>query len=241
MDTIFALASAAGKAGVAVIRLSGPQSWQAVSQLAGTLPEPRRLSLRTLRDVSGTLDQALVVVFTEGASFTGEQAAELHLHGSRAVVSAVLRSLGSVAGLRAAAPGEFTRRALENGVLDLAQVEGLGDLIDAETEAQRRQAMRVLSGAIGVRVESWRGSLVRAAALIEATIDFADEDVRGRCCAADPGRVRGGDPWGPELGKIYTSQHVGWPRGRHHIRAGRHHARRDRSPDGGVGACRDAS
>jgi tRNA modification GTPase len=177
LHTIFALASATGKAGVAVIRLSGPQSWWAVERLAGKVPEPRRLSLRTVRGQSGVIDHALVVVFSGPGSFTGEDAAELHLHGSRAVVAAVLQELAAFEGLRPAEPGEFTRRALENGVLDLAQVEGLSDLIDAETEAQRRQAMRVMSGAIGERVGVWRQSLVRAAALIEATIDFADEDV----------------------------------------------------------------
>jgi tRNA modification GTPase len=123
------------------------------------------------------LDDALVLIFGAGASFTGEDSAELHLHGSIAVVSAVLRALSQIDGLRMAEPGEFTRRALENGCLDLTQVEGLADLIDAETESQRKQAQRVLSGALGQRVEAWRRDLLRAAALIEATIDFADEDV----------------------------------------------------------------
>ena len=178
MDTIFALASAHGKAGVAVIRLSGPLAWTAAESLSGTLPAPRKAGLRLLRDSSGTrLDEALVLVFEEKASFTGEQVVELQLHGSTAVVSAVLDALGHIDGLRAADPGEFTRRALENGRLDLAQVEGLADLIDAETEAQRRQALRVLSGDLGNRAEVWRKDLIRAAALIEATIDFADEEV----------------------------------------------------------------
>ena len=123
------------------------------------------------------LDQALVLAFADGASFTGERVIELHLHGGPAVVSAVMRALSVQPGLRLAEAGEFTRRALENGVLDLTQVEGLADLIDAETEAQRRQAVRVLSGAIGKRVADWRRDLLRAAALLEATIDFADEDV----------------------------------------------------------------
>jgi tRNA modification GTPase len=123
------------------------------------------------------LDEALVLLFAAGASFTGEASAELQLHGSTAVVARVLRALADIDGLRMAEAGEFTRRALENGRLDLTQVEGLADLIDAETEAQRRQAMRVLSGALGQRVEAWRGDIVRAAALIEATIDFADEEV----------------------------------------------------------------
>ncbi|MCZ8152183.1 MAG: tRNA uridine-5-carboxymethylaminomethyl(34) synthesis GTPase MnmE [Rhodobacteraceae bacterium] len=177
MDTIYALASARGKAGVAVLRLSGPRSHEAVVAFAGACPEPRIASLRTLRWQGEVLDQALVVVFSEGRSFTGEASAEFHLHGSQAVIQSVLRALGEMPGLRLAEAGEFTRRALENGRLDLTQVEGLADLIDAETEAQRRQAQRVLSGAIGRKAESWRGRLIRAAALIEATIDFADEDV----------------------------------------------------------------
>lgn len=177
MDTIYALASARGKAGVAVLRLSGPGSHAAVAGLCGPLPEPRRASLRRLVKDGVELDQALVILFPEGESFTGEAAAELHLHGSLAVVQAVMQALAGEHGLRLAEPGEFTRRALENGKLDLAQVEGLADLIEAETEAQRRQALRVLSGAIGRRAEEWREKLIRAAALIEATIDFADEDV----------------------------------------------------------------
>ncbi len=177
MDTIFALASARGKAGVAVIRLSGVGAHDAVVKLCGTLPEARRASLRRLTWNGQNLDEALVLVFDAGASFTGEASAELHLHGSAAVVQAVLRTLAEFSGLRLAEAGEFTRRALENGRLDLAQVEGLADLIDAETEAQRRQALRVLSGAVGRRAEGWRKALIRAAALLEATIDFADEDV----------------------------------------------------------------
>lgn len=177
MDTIFALASARGKAGVAVLRLSGPQAHAAVADMVSSLPKPRQATLRRLVWQGEELDQALVLLFDAGASFTGEAVAELHLHGSGAVVQAVLRALSSLSGLRIAEPGEFTRRALENGCLDLAQVEGLADLIDAETEAQRRQALRVLSGAIGQRAEKWRVKLIRAAALIEATIDFVDEDV----------------------------------------------------------------
>lgn len=177
MDTIYALASARGKAGVAVLRMSGPGSHAAVAALAGDCPKPRVASLRTLRWNGDVLDEALVLVFGEGRSFTGEAAAELHLHGSQAVIQSVLSVLGSMPGLRLADAGEFTRRALENGRLDLTQVEGLADLIDAETEAQRRQAQRVLSGAIGRKADSWRSRLIRAAALIEATIDFADEDV----------------------------------------------------------------
>jgi tRNA modification GTPase len=178
MDTIFAPASGRGKAGVAVIRLSGPLAHHAAERLAGFLPEPRRAALRRLTAADGThLDEAIVLIFPEGASFTGEAVAELHLHGSPAVVAAVLRELGELPGLRLADPGEFTRRALVNERLDLAQVEGLADLLEAETEAQRRQALRVLSGDLGRRAETWRVSLIRAAALLEATIDFADEEV----------------------------------------------------------------
>ena len=177
MDTIYAPATARGKAGLAVVRLSGPMAWDAARALAGRLPPVRQAGVRQLCWNGEVLDQALVLLFAQGASFTGEAVAELHLHGSAAVVAAVLRALGAMPGLRLAEPGEFTRRALENGCLDLSQVEGLADLIDAETEAQRRQALRVLSGAVGQRAEGWRSALVRAAALLEATIDFADEEV----------------------------------------------------------------
>ena len=171
-DTIFALASARGKAGVAVFRVSGPQAVAAVGRLCA-VPMVRGLRRLVWGDV---LDEALVLRFPEGGSFTGEEVVELQVHGSIAVIKAVSAALLAV-GLRPAEAGEFTRRALENGRLDLARVEGLADLVEAETEAQRRQALRVFSGAIGARTEVWRAKLIRAAALIEATIDFADEDV----------------------------------------------------------------
>lgn len=177
MDTIYALATARGKAGVAIIRISGPAALDAVRWLAGDVPAARRASVRLLRSGTDVLDQALVLTFGAGSGFTGEPSAELHLHGSTAVTRAVLTALSALPGLRPAEPGEFTRRALENDRLDLAQVEGLADLIDAETDIQRKQALRVLSGAIGQRAEAWRAKLIRAAALLEATIDFADEDV----------------------------------------------------------------
>ena len=178
IDTIFALASGRGKAGVAVVRISGPRSHQAVKALAGHIPAPRQASLRVLKGGDGSpLDEAFVLVFEEGRSFTGEESAELHLHGSIAVVGMVLGELAHMDGFRLAEPGEFTRRALENERLDLAQIEGLADLIDAETEAQQRQALRVLSGDLGQRAEVWRRKLIRATALVEATIDFADEEV----------------------------------------------------------------
>lgn len=177
MDTIYALATARGRSGLAVVRISGPAAFAAGLALCRSLPAARVAGLRRLVWGGELLDEALVVSFAEGASFTGEAVVELHCHGGPAVVGAVLRALSEQPGLRLAEPGEFTRRALENGVLDLAQVEGLADLIDAETEAQRRQAVRVLSGSVGQKVEGWRRDLIRAGALLEATIDFADEDV----------------------------------------------------------------
>ncbi|PHQ98479.1 MAG: tRNA uridine-5-carboxymethylaminomethyl(34) synthesis GTPase MnmE [Marinosulfonomonas sp.] len=178
MDTIFALATARGKAGVAIIRVSGPHALVAGANLAGPLPLLRRAGLRNLKNTAGdVLDQALVLHFSAGHSFTGEELVEFQLHGSVATVKAVLAALGGMDGLRMAEPGEFTRQALENERLDLTQVEGLADLIDAETESQRRQALRVLSGELGDKAEVWRSKLIRAAALLEATIDFVDEDV----------------------------------------------------------------
>lgn len=178
MDTIFALATAQGKAGIAVIRISGPRAHAAGRHVCGSLPDPRTTGVRDLRDANGALiDQALVLNFPEKQSFTGEAVVELHVHGSTAIVSRVLNELGSMPDLRLAEPGEFTRRALENGMLDLAQVEGLADLIDAETEAQRKQAVRILAGELGTVAGAWRLDLIRAASLLEATIDFADEDV----------------------------------------------------------------
>ena len=177
MDTIYAQAPGRGKAGVAVIRLSGPRAWEAVAALCGRLPAPRQAAVRLLRIGADALDEALVLCFEAGRSFTGEESAELHLHGALATVAAVLKALGSLGFLRLAEPGEFTRRAMESGRLDLSQVEGLADLIEAETEAQRKQALAVLSGSVGRMVETWRSKLIRAAALMEACIDFADEDL----------------------------------------------------------------
>ncbi|MFB2595796.1 tRNA uridine-5-carboxymethylaminomethyl(34) synthesis GTPase MnmE [Paracoccus sp. p4-l81] len=175
-DTIFALATARGKAGVAVVRVSGSEAWDAAEALAGDLPPVRQAVLRGFRDRGELIDNGLLILFEKGQSFTGERVAEFQLHGSVAVVKRLLATLSAL-GYRSAEPGEFTRRALENGRLDLTQVEGLADLIDAETEAQRRQALAVAEGAARDQVQSWRQRLIRAAALIEATIDFADEDV----------------------------------------------------------------
>lgn len=178
MDTIYALATAPGKAGIAIIRLSGPKAHGILEALAGRMPDPRIATVAKLRDLGGgVLDQALILRFDAPASFTGEDVAELHLHGGRAVVASALEYLGHQPGLRMGEPGEFTRRAFYNGRLDLAAVEGLADLIDAETEAQRRQAMQQFSGALGKTAETWRSDLIRARALLEATIDFADEEV----------------------------------------------------------------
>ncbi|SES08076.1 tRNA modification GTPase trmE [Tranquillimonas rosea] len=178
MDTIYALASARGKSGVAVIRISGPQAFAAGRAIAGALPAPRSSAVRHLRSSTGeALDKALVLTFSSGASFTGEDTVEFQIHGSPAIIDALMRVLSAQGGLRMAEPGEFTRRALENGRLDLTQVEGLGDLIDSETELQRRQALDIMSGKLGGKVDRWRGDLIRAAALLEAVIDFADEEV----------------------------------------------------------------
>ena len=178
MDTIVALASGHGKAGISVIRLSGPQACACAGALVGKLGEPRLSMLRRITDGQGAaLDSGLVTWFAAPNSFTGEDIVELACHGSLAVVSAVLAACCKHSSVRMAEPGEFTRRALENGRLDMTQVEGLADLIDAETEAQRRQALRALSGELGQRAAQWRLDLVRACALLEATIDFADEEV----------------------------------------------------------------
>lgn len=176
-DTIFALATAPGRAAVAVVRLSGPRAGQALGALAGRRPPPRRAAVRKLRDTDGRiLDEALVIWMPGPGSYTGEDSAELHLHGGPAVITGVLETLAGL-GLRLAEPGEFTRRAFENGRLDLAQAEGVADLIEAETEAQRRQALDQLDGALGRAREAWRSDLVEALALFEAAVDFPDEDL----------------------------------------------------------------
>ncbi len=178
MDTIFALATASGRAGIAVIRISGPAAFSAGKTMAGSLPAERQARLRAIKARDGSLiDEGLVLCFPDGSSFTGEDVVEFQVHGSPAVAAAILGELRDIPGLRQADAGEFTRRALENGRLDLTQVEGLADLIDSETEAQRRQAVRVLSGSIGEQCDIWRKDLIRAGALVEATIDFADEEV----------------------------------------------------------------
>ena len=178
MDTIFATATAPGRAGVAIVRISGSKAHDAVRTLTNGLPKMRTAAVREIFDVNQDLiDEGVILVFPGPASFTGEDVAEFQVHGGPAIVQALLGALQKLDGLRLAEPGEFTKRALENGKLDLTEVEGLADLIDADTDAQRRQAQRLFKGALGAKVEQWRNKLVRAAALLEATIDFADEDV----------------------------------------------------------------
>lgn len=182
MDTIYALSTAAGRAAVAVIRISGPDAASAVrSLIVGELPPPRVAAVRELWDPrSGErLDRGLLLHFPAPNSFTGEDLLELQLHGGRAVVQAALDALGDCAGLRPAEPGEFTRRAFEHGKLDLTAAEGLADLVNAETAAQRRQALRQLGGELGKLYESWRQELLSALARIEACIDFPEEGLPG--------------------------------------------------------------
>lgn len=177
-DTIFALSSGRPPAAVAVIRISGPRASSALERLIGRLPAARRASLARLRHpaTGDLIDEGLALWFPGPNSETGEDIVELQVHGGRAVIAAVLSALGELAGLRHAEAGEFTRRAFENGRMDLTAVEGLADLVAAETEAQRRQAFLQLKGLLGERADSWRERLIEAAALVEAGIDFADED-----------------------------------------------------------------
>ena len=176
-DTIFALSSGRPPAAIAVVRVSGPRARAALEALIGRVPEPRKAALANVRDpASGEpIDQALVLWFPGPRSETGEDVAELQLHGGRAVIAATLAALGRIPGLRMAEPGEFTRRAFEHGQLDLTQVEALADLIGADTEAQRRQALQQMRGLLGDRAEAWRTRAIEALAQVEAAIDFADE------------------------------------------------------------------
>lgn len=176
-DTIFALSSGALPSGVAVIRISGPEVRFALEMTVGRLPAPRTAALRTIRGANGeVIDRGLVLFFPAPNSFTGEDVAEFHLHGGRAVVAAFVAFLGYLPGLRLAEAGEFTRRAFENGRLDLTEAEGLADLIVADTEAQRRQAVRLAGGAFRKKAEDWRRRLVDLRAHVEADLDFSDED-----------------------------------------------------------------
>ncbi len=175
--TIFALSSAPGRAGVAVVRVCGPQAGVILDQVAAPRPTPRMAAVRSIRhpDTGEILDEALVLWFPAPASFTGNDVVEFHVHGGRAVVQAVLNMLAAMPGCRLAEAGEFARRAFANGKLDLTMAEGLADLIDAETEAQRRQALRQAGGVLDALYEGWRESLITALALVEAAIDFSDE------------------------------------------------------------------
>ncbi|MCZ0736061.1 tRNA uridine-5-carboxymethylaminomethyl(34) synthesis GTPase MnmE [Phreatobacter sp. AB_2022a] len=177
MTTIAALSTAPGMAGVAIIRISGPAAGPVLERLAGKRPRPRFATNAVLRQPDGEpIDSALILWFPAPGSFTGEDVAELHVHGGRAVTTAVLRTVLAVPGLRVAEPGEFTRRAFENGKMDLAAVEGLADLIGAETEGQRRQAYAQYASRLGQTAERLRATMIHALALVEATIDFPDED-----------------------------------------------------------------
>jgi tRNA modification GTPase len=178
-DTIYAVSTAPGRAAIAVVRVSGPRARHALIGLGGhPLPAPRKAALRTLRNGAGEwIDQALVLWFPAPASETGEDVVEFHLHGGRAIVDATLGALAALSGLRAAGPGEFTRRAVENGKLDLTGAEALADLIDAETPAQRLQALRQYEGALADLYEDWRARLLVALAWSEAAIDFSEEEL----------------------------------------------------------------
>lgn len=176
-DTIFALSSGPPPAAISVVRISGPGAGAALTALAGTLPQPRRASLRVLRDEGcETLDHALVLWFPGPETATGEDLAELHLHGGRAVVTAVEAALAGLPEFRPATPGEFTRRAFANGRIDLAEAEGLADLLSAETELQRRQAIALAGGTLSATVTALRDDVLRTSALVEAALDFGDED-----------------------------------------------------------------
>ena len=175
-DTIFALSSGQPPAGIAIIRISGPEAGRALDVLAGGRPEPRQAVYRRFRDIGGTpLDDGLALWFPGAKSATGEDLAELHVHGGRAVVAAVLNALGRMERCRPAHAGEFTRRALENGRIDLTEAEGLADLLAAETEAQRQSALALAEGGLGRLVAAWEKQLLIESARVEALLDFADE------------------------------------------------------------------
>src|SRR5687767_10101531 len=181
MDTIFALSSGLPPAGIAVVRVSGPEAGAAITTIGGRTPTPRRAVHTIFRDSAGdVLDNGLALWFPGPNTATGEDLAEFHLHGGRAVVAAVEAALAALPGLRRAAAGEFTRRAFANGRIDLAEAEGLADLLAAETELQRRAAVELAGGALSRRVEAWRDRLLGLSAQLEAALDFDDEaDVGG--------------------------------------------------------------
>src|SRR6202043_89199 len=175
-QTIFALSSGRPPSAIAVVRVSGAEAGTALAALAGKMPAPRMATRVLLRDSSRQpIDDAVVLWFPQPSSATGEDVAEFHVHGGRAVLASLFASLSAIENVRAAEPGEFTRRAFENGKLDLTEAEGLDDLIRADTDRQRRQALRQLQGLLGDRARNWRAQIIEACALIEAGIDFADE------------------------------------------------------------------
>ena len=177
MSTIYALATPPGKSGVAVIRISGPEAKAALTALHVALPSPRTATLATLKSNDLIIDRALVLWFPAPHSFTGEDCIELHIHGSRAITHALFSLFGTLPDLRSAAPGEFSRRAFENGKMDLTEAEGLADLIDAETKEQHRLAMRQMQGELHHLYTSWRHQLIESMAFIEAYVDFPDENL----------------------------------------------------------------
>ncbi len=191
-QTIFALSSGRPPTAIAMIRISGPDAGEALTRLAGRLPPPRLATHVVLRDELGDpLDDFVVLWFPAPASATGENIAELHIHGGRAVLAAILSALARIPGFRMAEPGEFTRRAFENGKIDLTEAEGLDDLIHADTDRQRRQALRQLKGVLGDKARSWRKQIIEACALIEVGIDFSDEgDVPEELMAPALAKVR---------------------------------------------------
>ena len=175
-QTIFALSSGRPPSAIAIVRVSGPQAGRSLTALAGKIPPPRMATRALLREPAGQpIDDAVVLWFPGPASATGEDVAEFHVHGGRAVLAAIFAALAGFENVRAAEPGEFTRRAFENGKLDLTEAEGLDDLIHADTDRQRRQALRQLKGLLGDRARDWRARIIEASALIEAGIDFSDE------------------------------------------------------------------
>src|SRR6201992_2965854 len=191
-QTIFALSSGRPPSAVAMVRVSGPQAGGALTLLAGKLPLPRMATRVLLRDANQRpIDDAVVLWFPGPASATGEDVGEFHVHGGRAVLAALFAALSAFENVRAAEPGEFTRRAFENGKLDLTEAEALDDLIHADTDRQRRQALRQLQGLLGDKARDWRARIIEAAALIEAGIDFSDEgDVPAELIAPALERVR---------------------------------------------------
>ena len=191
-NTIFALSSGRPPSAIAIVRVSGPLAGTALAALVGKMPAPRLATRALLRDAARQpIDDAVVLWFPGPASATGEDVAEFHLHGSRAVLAAMFAALSAFEGVRAAEPGEFTRRAFENGKLDLTEAEGLDDLIHADTDRQRRQALRQLKGLLGDRARDWRAQIIEASALIEAGIDFSDEgDVPAQLIAPAMAKIK---------------------------------------------------